>query len=239
MKAKLSIQENEGNRKIPQVIELKKVKKIPQVRHPSGLIADPGDNKAYLEWNENLEELIVSYTIYRKSENAFNSVGKVDFPNTSYVDAGIKNGTRYEYYITAKALSGFESPPSNIISVIPGIRNKPSIEEGERIIRIPNTETVYLENAVEVTFSNENRIIFDKKCMKVRDWRSSDGTHLMYSGIYGDPISLTEMDNYGHQRANEASMDSPCTPPLINANYSNFKSPYVNAIYKGLAHIGK
>jgi len=166
MKAKSSIQENEGNRKIPQVIELKKVKKIPQVRHPSGLIADPGDNKTYLEWNENLEESIVSYTIYRKSENAFNFVGKIDFPNTSYVDAGIKNGTMYDYYITDKDISGYESTPSNIISVIPVIRNKPSIEEGERIIRIPNTETIHLENAVEVTFSNGNRIIFDKKCMR-------------------------------------------------------------------------
>ena len=45
------------------------VKKIPEVRPPSALIAENTENGVFLEWNPNLEQNLSGYLVYSINKN--------------------------------------------------------------------------------------------------------------------------------------------------------------------------
>jgi hypothetical protein len=108
---------------------------IPVVRQPSGLIADPGDGRVYLEWNPNLEDDLAGYRVYRAaSGGAFGPVSAELVTTTEWIDSGLTNGQTYRYAVRAVNRAGEAGPDSNITTVQPRAIQAPVIEEGMTVV---------------------------------------------------------------------------------------------------------
>ncbi len=195
---------------------------IPVVRPPSALIADPGDGKVYLEWNPNLEEELSGYRVFRNAGEGYLQVTTRPILESSFIDSGLANGATYRYVVTSVNNAGEESPPSNEVVVNPALIPAPEIKEGEMILQVPGHRPVLLEHALTVTFPNGHRIVFDALRMRLRDWVSDSGRHLVYPDVYGNPIDITELNNWGYHTPQPATRAYPAVPPLITLDYSDF-----------------
>lgn len=88
---------------------------------PTGLMATAGDGSVYLDWDDNTELDLSSYTVYRATSMG----GPYNVANGSAVgvsvfnDTGLTNDTTYYYVITASDLSTNESAVSNEASGTP------------------------------------------------------------------------------------------------------------------------
>jgi streptogramin lyase len=86
---------------------------------PTGLTANSTSGNVSLHWNT--EANATSYSIYRNGSPYASSA------TTSYSDTSVSPGTTYSYYVTSLN-SGFESGPSNTVSVSTTVANTtPSI----------------------------------------------------------------------------------------------------------------
>ncbi len=226
---------------------------IPAIRPPSALIADPGDGKTYLEWNRNLEEDLAGYGIDRDSGNGFERVSPQPCSKTEWVDSGLQNGATYRYRVTAIGKDGVESPTSNIVTVCPQKVRPPKIAEGPAVVYIkPQTDNVLsepdpmmreyvlavqriaqeplepaaLSRALTIEFENGHRMVYDTKRMRLRDWTSESGLHLVYPDVYGNAIDMTQLDNWGLPDPKEATKDYPASPEPITMDYSDLSQKY-------------
>ncbi len=198
------------------------VGELPKVRPPSALIADAGDKKAYLEWNPNLETNLLGYHVYRKEGEDFVRITPKPVPSTNYIDQNLINGQIYRYVVCAIDEQGEESPPSNEVDLSPYDVKDPIITEGEVTLRLTGLRPIFVEDALTVTFANGQRIIFDKLRMRVRDWTNEDGVHLIYPQVYGNPIDITQLNNWGYHDPKPPSRHYPATPPPITPDYQDF-----------------
>jgi len=194
----------------------------PAVRNPSGLVADAGNGKVFLEWNPGLEENLSGYHVYRQdsAKGLYKQVSSKLLVKPEFVDKGLKNGRSVRYRVTAVLKTGLESGKSNITEVMPRETKAPVVTSGEMVILVPGFDTIRVSNGISVMFENGHKIVFDRSIAKVRDWVSEDGTHLMYPLPYGNPIDLTEMDDMGFPVAGPATADHPAIPPPINLDYA-------------------
>src|ERR1039458_206195 len=80
----------------------------PAVRNPSGLVADAGNGKAFLEWNPGLEENLAGYHVYRQdgAKGAYKRVTARLLAKPEFIDKGLKNGQSVRYRVTAVLKSG-------------------------------------------------------------------------------------------------------------------------------------
>ena len=196
------------------------------IRPPSALIVDAGDEKAYLEWNPGLEESLVGYNIYRRQNGDFQCITPQPVAEPHFIDSGLSNGEGYRYWVTAVSVDGAESQPSNEVKVTPHAIKEPDIVEGETILRIHGHRPIFLEDALRVTFENGHAIVFDKLRMRVRDWVSDSGKHLLYPGVYGNALDLTEFNNWGYHSPEPASHSYPATPPPFTPDYQDFTTKH-------------
>jgi parallel beta-helix repeat protein len=94
---------------------------------PQGLTASAGDRQITLKWQQNTEANFLRYRIYRGTSP--NPITKVDSTNsiadTSKTFAGLINGTRYYFRITAVDQNLNESGYSNEVSATPATANVP------------------------------------------------------------------------------------------------------------------
>lgn len=82
---------------------------------PRGIYSITADEAVYLYWEENDEEDLLGYRIYRKTDpnsNTYYYLATVD--TAAYVDYGVKNGKTYYYGMTAFDYDGNESNLSAI-----------------------------------------------------------------------------------------------------------------------------
>ncbi len=88
---------------------------------PAGLEIIPGKEIVRLFWDENKEEDLAGYRIYRKSQGRgeFIRIGEVKKPGTVFTDSQVRAGAVYEYYVTAydTAPEPNESGPSHHVKV--------------------------------------------------------------------------------------------------------------------------
>lgn len=188
----------------------------PRAYAPSGLVVDGGDGEVFLEWNPNLEDDLAGYNIWRSEGREFKKVNSQLVKVNQFVDKGLRNGRKYRYYITAVLKDGTESKPSNVVEVIPRLIKAPKVEEGSFIIEVPGYEALRVEKGIKVRFENGHSIIFDSRLMRVRDWQTEDGVHLFYPLPYGNPIDITEMDEFGFPQPQPPTPQRPALPPLID-----------------------
>jgi hypothetical protein len=86
---------------------------------PVGLEAIPGVGLVRIFWEENREEDLAGYRVYRRTSGQQKAVllGKVPKPATTFTDHKIKVGESYEYFVTAydNAPESNESAPSKVV----------------------------------------------------------------------------------------------------------------------------
>jgi hypothetical protein len=87
---------------------------------PTGLTAVAGNGEVTLNWNDNVEPNFNFYNVYRGT----NAGGPYSFyaagiPNSTFVDAGVANGTTYHYVVTAINDGMVESVESQEASATP------------------------------------------------------------------------------------------------------------------------
>ena len=86
---------------------------------PQGFFAKPGDKMVELDWDDNPEEDIDSYKIYRSTsyDGPYSLIDVV--LRSAYIDHNVENGVTYYYRIRAKDRNGNLSSYSKIVSVTP------------------------------------------------------------------------------------------------------------------------
>lgn len=116
-----------------------------------------GDGGVYLTWDENTENDLAGYIIYR-------SYGSIDFTslttvqNNYYLDSGLDYDTEYTYKITAIDEDGNESGYTNSVSVTPINLNPPATPQGLDI-KAHNLPTEFQVN-VELTWIHNTEADF-------------------------------------------------------------------------------
>jgi fibronectin type 3 domain-containing protein len=95
---------------------------------PTGVAAVPGDGEVALTWTASAAADTVGYTVYRSIvpgavQDGEIVSGAVPLVDTSFVDAGVTNGTTYFYAVVAVDLSGNTSAASNEAITVPRVPN--------------------------------------------------------------------------------------------------------------------
>ncbi|MFO8007047.1 MAG: sugar-binding protein, partial [Candidatus Brocadiia bacterium] len=87
---------------------------------PTNLSATAGDGSVSLDWDDNTEGDLASYSVYRSttSGSGYSSVA-TGVSSSAYTDSGVTNGTTYYYVVTATDTSGNESGYSSEASATP------------------------------------------------------------------------------------------------------------------------
>ncbi len=84
---------------------------------PTGLVAVAGDGSVGLDWNDNGEADLASYTVYRSTTNGSGYVSIASGLSTSaYTDNSVANGMTYYYTVTATDTTSNESGGSTVVS---------------------------------------------------------------------------------------------------------------------------
>lgn len=87
---------------------------------PTGLSAAGGECQVVLDWADNFENDLASYSVYRSTDPAgpFSLISTTSLVST-YIDTNVDGAVQYHYQVTATDISGNESPSSSISSGIP------------------------------------------------------------------------------------------------------------------------
>jgi len=110
---------------------------------PTGLVATPGDRKAYLEWDANTEPDFREYRIYY-SETSGGPYDEIDSDDvTSWVVGGLNNGQPYYFVVEALDEAGAVSPFSNEATTTPIDNEAPGLPYN--IATTGNIGTVFIE----------------------------------------------------------------------------------------------
>lgn len=89
-------------------------------RAPHSLSAVPGNSSVTLNWEENPEPDLATYSIYRSTDSGvYDTALATDLPAANFVDNNALNGTTYFYVVTALDTAGNESAPSAEVMATP------------------------------------------------------------------------------------------------------------------------
>jgi subtilase family serine protease/fibronectin type 3 domain-containing protein len=105
-----------GNEGVPAVVQVT-ISDTTKPAAPEGFVIVPGNDQAVLYWRKNSEPDIAGYNVYR-TDTTGSLNGTPPWPETTYVDIGLENQEWYTYYVTAVDVNGFESDPSESVSVV-------------------------------------------------------------------------------------------------------------------------
>jgi acetyl esterase/lipase/fibronectin type 3 domain-containing protein len=87
---------------------------------PTGLSATAGYNSVTLDWNENTEDDLAGYSVYRSTVSSNYTTALVsNLTSSAYVDRTAVNDTTYYYSVSASDGSGNESSKSSEVSATP------------------------------------------------------------------------------------------------------------------------
>jgi len=104
---------------------------------PTGLTALPGNSQVSLDWDDNTEWDLRGYNVYRSTshDGPYTRInGDALVTGSSYVDAGLQNGTAYYYVVTAVDDAQRESTPSQEVSATPGAQPTIHVESIDMVL---------------------------------------------------------------------------------------------------------
>ncbi|MHC4413016.1 MAG: CBM96 family carbohydrate-binding protein, partial [Planctomycetota bacterium] len=89
---------------------------------PTGLAATAGDTQVELDWDDNTEVSLASYSVYRDTTSGgpYTKIAS-GIPTSDYNDTGLTNGTTYYYVVTAVDINDNESGNSIEVSATPQV----------------------------------------------------------------------------------------------------------------------
>ena len=92
-----------------------------EIAAPANLTAVPGNASVGLDWDDNTEESVVGYNLYRSALTGltYSKLNDTVIGSSEYTDQDVNNGTIYYYKVTAQDSAGNESEFSNIVSATP------------------------------------------------------------------------------------------------------------------------
>jgi hypothetical protein len=88
---------------------------------PTGLSAEAGNGVVNLNWNNNSENDLAGYNVYRSTSSGgtYTKLNASLLGSSSYSDTSVSNGTTYWYRVTAVSTENLESANSNTVSATP------------------------------------------------------------------------------------------------------------------------
>jgi hypothetical protein len=88
---------------------------------PTGLTATAGDGSVSLNWNDNGEDDLDGYDVYRSTSpgGPYTKVNAARLQDSHYSDTTVTNGTTYHYVVRATDTTGNESASSGEVSATP------------------------------------------------------------------------------------------------------------------------
>ncbi len=88
---------------------------------PTGLLALGGDERVYLDWDDNTEDDLMGYTVYRSltSGGPYLRINPSIISRSNYKDTGLTNGQTYYYVVCAIDARGNESENSDEVPATP------------------------------------------------------------------------------------------------------------------------
>jgi len=106
---------------------------LPTVPAPLNFSGASGNQSAALSWSHP-SPAPAKYNIYRSTDGGATfsrlNISDITYPAASYNDTGLTNGQTYVYYAVSVNSSGFESPPSQLATVIPLNTSAPATPTG-------------------------------------------------------------------------------------------------------------
>ena len=185
------------------------------VLSPSGLDADGGDGKVYLEWNPNTEPAVTGYNVYRwTGAGGKDKTRLTERPiiATVFTDGSATNDTSYSYAVTAvyggaetRLSTSATARAAKVAAAKAGRAPSPAPTESRRGPTQPQT-------VLTITFANGHSIAFDTDRMKWCDWHSPEGQRLLNPRSYGNPIDLCSYNNQGFSETQPATAKTPLHP---------------------------
>lgn len=107
---------------------------------PTGLAATPGEGQISLDWDDNAETDLASYTVYRsEASGSYGAALDSGLSSSDYVDSTAVPGTAYFYVVTAVDTSVQESSNSNEVSGVATEPNIPPSFDNEVVVEIDAT----------------------------------------------------------------------------------------------------
>ncbi|HKK63642.1 MAG TPA: hypothetical protein VJ951_13850, partial [Bacteroidales bacterium] len=105
---------------------------------PTGLVAVPGDKQVTLDWDDNIEDDLVGYEVYRTSTQGGDYWNVRAVTESTFTDKYLTNGKTYYYIIKAVDESQNESAASNEVEAIPGAVNVEQLKQIKGFNLYPN-----------------------------------------------------------------------------------------------------
>ncbi len=91
---------------------------------PTNLVAEPGDSRLSLDWDDNTEADLAGYNVYRSVSHGsgYARVNQSLLTSSQYTDTGVSNYINYYYVVTAEDTFGYVSGYSDEVSASPGVQ---------------------------------------------------------------------------------------------------------------------
>jgi len=163
---------------------------------PSGLVAIAGDNEVTLDWADNPEPDLDTYTVYRSTTSGVYGAALASGVGISeYTDSTAVNGTTYYYVVTATDFSANESGQSSEDSALPS----PSGGSG--------SDAVYLLNFSELAYTSDG----------TNTWQTFDLNTGTGDGSASGPVSITNAALVDTQGSSSAGVTLSVTTSGVGA----------------------
>jgi len=175
---------------------------------PTALTADAGEAKAYLRWNLQLEDDRVVGWKVMQTRPAKADLSKELLTEPAFVVRDLTNGTPYNFAVVGVLKDGQATPPSNTVTVTPRATGVAKLvplkasqltgkdpKKGDTSSFGPFKEIAYGPQAVKVVFPDGQELTYDN--YRPVDWKSHDGTHLLYPLTFGNGLDIGKFDERG------------------------------------------
>ncbi len=164
---------------------------------PTALTGDAGDGRAYLRWNPQIEEpRVAGWQVLEIAPQS--RVRSPVLHEPACVVRNLANGTSYTFVVVGVLGGrGARTPHSNPAQVTPALVGTSRIErvQGGKPGRARATALAVSQHALRLVFPDGQELVYD--VFRPVDWTGADGTHLLYSGQFGNGLDIGRFDARG------------------------------------------